>query len=75
MNMDRQHHPGIDVKRMSVPHMPNRRAQQADVTDEQVVWMAFEQVYDKKVATARHMITAIVRHVRMPRWFVQVITT
>ena len=74
MKMIRQHHPGIDMKRMSAPYAPNRRAQQINVTDEQVVRMAFEQVYGEEIATAWNTIAAIVRHVRMPGWFVQPIT-
>jgi len=71
----RQYHPGIDVKRVDASHTPNRRVQQVDVTDKQVVRVEFEQVYAEKVATAWYTITAIVRHVRMPRWSVQPITT
>ena len=75
MKMIRQHHPGIDMKRMGVSYAPNRCAQQVDVMDEQVVWMAFQQVDREEAATAWYTITAIVRHVRMPRWFVPAITT
>jgi hypothetical protein len=62
MQMIRQNHPSINVKRPTFTGMLNKLSKRIDMPNQQVVGMTFQQIGGKKISRARYTVTAIVGH-------------